>query len=70
MILLFQKGELYYMSNVINALINSETGLTEAKLFAVVTELVPYLVMIIPVALGVYFLRKLIKGTGKAKVRM
>lgn len=58
------------MSNVINALTSAETGLTEAKLFAVVGELVPYLVMIVPVALGIYFFRKLIKGTGKGKVRM
>ena len=58
------------MSNVITALTAAETGLTEAKLFAVVGELVPYLVMIVPVALGLYFFRKLIKGTGKGKVRM
>lgn len=58
------------MSNVITALTSAETGLTEAKLFAVVGELVPYLVMIVPVALGLYFFRKLIKGTGKGKVRM
>lgn len=58
------------MANVISALTNAETGLTEVKLFAVVAELVPFLVMIIPVALGVYFLRKLIRGSSKAKVRM
>lgn len=57
------------MSAVISAL-TGENGLTEAKFFAVVAELVPFLVMIIPVALGVYFLRKMIKGAGKAKVRM
>lgn len=58
------------MGNVISALINAESGLTEAKLLGVLTEMVPYLVMIIPVALGVYFFRKLIRGTAKAKVRM
>lgn len=58
------------MSAVITALTAAETGLTEAKLFAVVAELVPFLVMIIPVALGTYFLRKLIKGSSTAKVRM
>lgn len=58
------------MANVISALTSAETGLTETKLFAVVAELVPFLVMIIPVALGVYFLRKLIRGSSKAKVRM
>lgn len=54
------------MSAVINAL---TTGLTAEKMFSVVAELVPFIVMIVPVALGVYFLRKLVKGAGKAKVR-
>ena len=58
------------MSSVISALTNSSTGLTSSTFFGTVAELVPFIVMIIPVALGVYFLRKLIKGAGKAKVRM
>lgn len=58
------------MSSVISALTNSTTGLTSSTFFGTVAELVPFIVMIIPVALGVYFLRKLIKGAGKAKVRM
>lgn len=58
------------MSSVISALTNSTTGLTSSNFFGVVADLVPFIVMIVPVALGVYFLRKLIKGAGKAKVRM
>lgn len=58
------------MSAVISALTNSSTGLTASTMFGVVADLVPFIVMIVPVALGVYFLRKLIKGAGKAKVRM
>lgn len=58
------------MSSVISALTNSSTGLTSSNFFGVVADLVPFIVMIVPVALGVYFLRKLIKGAGKAKVRM
>lgn len=58
------------MSEVISALTNSSTGLTASTMFGVVADLVPFIVMIVPVALGVYFLRKLIKGAGKAKVRM
>lgn len=58
------------MSNVISALTNSTTGLTATTMFGVVADLVPFIVMIVPVALGVYFLRKLVKGAGKAKVRM
>ena len=57
------------MTSVISALTNSSIGLTANTMFGVVAELVPFIVMIVPVALGVYFLRKLIKGAGKAKVR-
>ena len=58
------------MSSVISALTNSTTGLTASSFFGVVADLVPFIVMIVPVALGTYFLRKLVKGAGKAKVRM
>ena len=58
------------MSAVISALTNSSTGLTSATMFGVVEDLVPFIVMIVPVSLGIYFLRKLIKGSGKGKVRM
>lgn len=57
------------MTSVISALTNASTGLTADTMFGVVADLVPFIVMIVPVALGVYFLRKLIKGAGKAKVR-
>lgn len=57
------------MSAVISALTNSTTGITASTIFGVVAELVPFIVMIVPVALGTYFLRKLVKGAGKAKVR-
>lgn len=54
------------MQAVISAL---TTGLTADKFFDVVADLVPFIVVIVPVALGTYFLRKLVKGAGKAKVR-
>ena len=57
------------MSSVISAITNSTTGLSANTMFGVVADLVPFIVMIVPVALGVYFLRKLVKGAGKAKVR-
>lgn len=57
------------MDAVISALTNNTTGLTATSILGVVADLVPYIVMIVPVALGVYFLRKLVKGTAKAKVR-
>lgn len=57
------------MSSVISALTNSSTGLTASNMFGVVADVVPFIVMIVPVALGIYFLRKLVKGAGKGKVR-
>lgn len=57
------------MASVITALTGTN-GLTTATFFEVVADLVPFIVRIVPVALGVYFLRKLVKGAGKAKVRM
>lgn len=57
------------MSGFIAALTGAN-GVTADSLWGVLTNLVPYLVIIIPVALGFYFVRKLIKGTSRAKVRM
>lgn len=54
------------MEAVVTAL---TTGLTAEKFFEVVADLVPFIVLMVPIALGVYFLRKLVKGAGKAKVR-
>lgn len=57
------------MSAFITAL-TGEGGLTAATFYGVLTSLVPLLVILIPVALGFYFIRKLIKGSAKAKVRI
>lgn len=54
------------MTEVISAL---TTGITAETIFAVVADIVPFIVTMVPIALGVYFLRKLVKGAGKAKVR-
>lgn len=45
------------------------TGLTPAVFFGVIADLVPFIIVIVPIALGLHFLRKLIKGAGKGKVR-
>lgn len=45
------------------------TGLTPTVLMGTVGDLVPLLIVLVPFSLGVHFLRKLIKGTAKAKVR-
>lgn len=54
------------MSAVITKL---TTGLTADTFFSVVADLMPFVITLVPIALGLYFLRKLIKGAGKAKVR-
>ncbi len=56
------------MKAVVTAL-TGETGLTSATMFATIGELVPLIVQLVPVALGLYFLRRLVSGAGKAKVK-
>lgn len=55
------------MEAVITAL---KTSLTADTFFSVIVDIVPFLAIIVPVSLGFYMLRKLIKGAGKAKVRV
>lgn len=45
------------------------TGVTATTIFEVVGDVMPFVILLIPVALGLYELRKVIKGAGKAKVR-
>lgn len=61
-----EEVEVTGMSAVVTAL---KQGLTADAMFGVVAELVPLILALIPVALGVYFLRKLVKGAGQAKLR-
>lgn len=63
---MYTSGAYGSMDAVISAL---STGLTAEVFFGVVADLVPFIIVIVPVALGTYFLRKLVKGAGKAKVK-
>lgn len=54
------------MSAVISKL---TAGLTGEVFFGVLADIVPFIILIVPIALAVYFLRKLVKGAGKAKVK-
>lgn len=54
------------MSEIITQL---STGVTPATIFGVVKDIMPFVVVMIPVSLGLYELRKVVKGAGKAKVK-
>lgn len=54
------------MAAVISAL---TTALTPATFFNLIADLMPFLTVMVPVALGLMFLRKMIKGAGKGKVK-
>lgn len=45
------------------------TGLTPTVIFGVIADVVPLIILLVPIALGLYFLRKLVKGSAKGKVK-
>lgn len=54
------------MSDIITAL---NSGLSSSTLFGTVAQLMPWVITLTIASLGLYFLRKLIKGAAKGKVR-
>lgn len=54
------------MENIVSQL---NTGITSATLFGTVGQLMPWVITLTIASLGLYFLRKLIKGAAKGKVR-
>lgn len=54
------------MSEVISAL---TTGVTSAVMFDTLADVIPFVITLIPFSLGLYFLRKLVKGAGTGKVK-
>lgn len=54
------------MDTVITAL---TTDLTPTVFFGIIADLVPLIVVLVPISLGLYFLRKLVKGAAKGKVK-
>ena len=54
------------MGDVVSVL---TTGVTSETIFSVVADVMPFVVQMIPIALGLYLLRKVVKGAGKAKVK-
>ncbi len=45
------------------------TGISSSTMFATVGQLMPWVITLTIASLGLYFLRKLIKGASKGKVR-
>lgn len=60
------EGATNSMSEIISAL---NTGITSETLFGTVADLMPWVITLTIASLGLYFLRKLIKGAAKGKVR-
>lgn len=54
------------MEAVVTAL---TTSLTPAVFYGQIAALVPLLIVLVPIALGLYFLRKVVKGAAKGKVK-
>ncbi len=54
------------MESIVTAL---NTGITSDTLFGTVGQLMPWVITLTIASLGLYFLRKLIKGAAKGKVR-
>lgn len=54
------------MSEIITAL---NAGITSETLFGTVADLMPWVITLTIASLGLYFLRKLVKGASKGKVK-
>ena len=54
------------MAEIVSAL---NTGITSETLFGTVADLMPWVITLTIASLGLYFLRKLVKGAAKGKVR-
>lgn len=54
------------MTEVVSAL---TTGITADTIFGVVADVIPFVVVMVPVALGLMLLRKIVKGSGQGKVK-
>ena len=60
------EGDTGAMTEIVSAL---NTGITSETLFATVADLMPWVITLTIASLGLHFLRKLVKGAAKGKVR-
>lgn len=63
---MIMEGASTSFSSIVSAL---NTGLTADTLFGVVGQLMPWVITMTIACLGLYFLRKLIKGASHGKVK-
>lgn len=54
------------MSAVVSQLV---AGVTSTTIFSVVSDIMPFVITMVPIALGLYLLRKVVKGAGHAKLK-
>lgn len=54
------------MSEIISAL---NTGLNSSTIFGTVADLMPWVITLVIACLGLYFLRKMVKGLSKGKLK-
>lgn len=54
------------MENIVAAL---QAGITSDTIFTVVGQVIPFVITMVPIALGLTMLRRVVKGAGKAKVQ-
>lgn len=60
------EGTVTGMNEVVTAM---TTALTADTFFGVIADCIPFLAVMVPVALGLTFIRKMIKGAGRGKVK-
>lgn len=46
-----------------------QQGITADTIFSVVGQVIPFVITMVPIALGLTMLRRVVKGAGSAKVR-
>lgn len=47
------------------------TGLTASNVLGIISDIMPFIIAIVPISLAIYFLRRVVKGFGnKGKVKM
>ena len=67
--MLFMEGATTATGSMSEVVTQLNTGITSSTLFGTVADLMPWVITLTIASLGLYFLRKLIKGASKGKVR-